>query len=550
MQQRSPLTQLFVYAALVIGAVLFTLPFVWMVGSSMKADRELFAEGIRFLPTTPLPRSASPFVDDRFFTDLPASAARQAQLLPGLEQMVDASGFVFPPTVHAETARREVARGVLRRLAGRVPPEIWNGPAPELLAFARGVVDAEMVRSIFGEVYRYLGLGTISVRTESLIEAEVSRDLKPTERWRTTTPETATLSDETRDGKLFARVDYDFSRGNRLVVESTPTLPFDVNELRRVDLAIRPDDTWHSFRLRLDANGRSYTSRRDGSIGNFEWFTARFQFASADDHSTKVRNWIILDDAGPSTAQLDPRQIRLTLEIEQSTPLRAWAHKMSANYTRTLEQIPFWRYVRVSVFLVIANVVLNVLFSSLVAYAFARITFPGRDFMFLLMLATMMIPAQVTMIPHFVIWKSAGLYDTLAPLWFGAVFANAFHVFLLRQFMKGIPRDLEDSARLDGCGFLRIYWHVILPLITPSLAAIAIFTFMGVWNNFFGPLLYIADQRLYPLAFGLYAFHVQVGGNPALSMAGSVLMTMPIIAIFFFAQRYFIQGVTLTGMKG
>jgi ABC-type glycerol-3-phosphate transport system permease component len=116
--------------------------------------------------------------------------------------------------------------------------------------------------------------------------------------------------------------------------------------------------------------------------------------------------------------------------------------------------------------------------------------------------------------------------------------------------MKGIPRDLEDSARLDGCGFLRIYWHVILPLITPSLAAIAIFTFLGVWNNFFGPLLYIADQRLYPLAFGLYAFHVQVGGNPALGMAGSVLMTMPIIAIFFFAQRYFIQGVTLTGMKG
>ncbi|HCQ04674.1 MAG TPA: sugar ABC transporter ATP-binding protein, partial [Candidatus Latescibacteria bacterium] len=138
---------------------------------------------------------------------------------------------------------------------------------------------------------------------------------------------------------------------------------------------------------------------------------------------------------------------------------------------------------------------------------------------FVLMLATMMIPPQVTMIPHFLIWKSLGAYDTLLPLWGGHAFGNAFFIFLLRQFMKGIPRDLEDSARIDGCGFLRIYWHIILPLIKPSLATIAIFTFMATWNDFMGPLIYIADQRLYPLAFGLYAFAVQVNNNPALTMA-------------------------------
>ena len=161
-----------------------------------------------------------------------------------------------------------------------------------------------------------------------------------------------------------------------------------------------------------------------------------------------------------------------------------------------------------------------------------------------------MIPHQVMMIPQFLIWKNLGGYNTLAPLWVGAAFGNAFFIFLLRQFMKGIPRDLEDAARIDGCGFLRIYWHVILPLVKPSLAAIAIFTFLGAWNNFMGPLIFIADQRLYPLAFGLYAFSVQVSANPALTMAGSFLMTVPVIVAFFFAQRYFIQGVTLTGMKG
>jgi len=199
---------------------------------------------------------------------------------------------------------------------------------------------------------------------------------------------------------------------------------------------------------------------------------------------------------------------------------------------------------------VIANIVLTVFASSLVAYAFARLNWPGRDFCFVLMLATLMIPGQVTMIPHFLIWRALGLYNTLTPLWLGSAFGSAFFIFMLRQFLKTIPRDLEDAARIDGCGYLRIYWHVMLPLVKPSLAAIAIFTFMGTWNDFMGPLIYVADQRLYPLAFGLYAFSVQVGNNPALTMAASLLMTLPVIAIFFFAQKYFIQGVTLTGIKG
>jgi multiple sugar transport system permease protein len=162
----------------------------------------------------------------------------------------------------------------------------------------------------------------------------------------------------------------------------------------------------------------------------------------------------------------------------------------------------------------------------------------------------MMIPGQVTMIPNFLIIRSLGWYNTLYPLWVGSFFSSAFNVFLLRQFLKGIPRDLEDAAKIDGCGFWRVYWHIMLPLIKPTLAAIAIFTFMGAWNDFMGPLIYLTDQRLYPLALGLYAFNVSAGGSIGMMMAGSLLMTAPVIAIFFFAQKYFIQGITLTGMKG
>jgi ABC-type glycerol-3-phosphate transport system permease component len=254
-------------------------------------------------------------------------------------------------------------------------------------------------------------------------------------------------------------------------------------------------------------------------------------------------------DSGPQY-ESDPHKIKITLEIKKNSVLGAWWAKIRRNYSLALDHIPFWRYVSTSCFLIILNMVSTLFSCSLVAYSFARLQWPGRNFCFALMLATMMIPGQVTMIPYFLIVRSLGWYNTLYPLWVGSFFASAFNVFLLRQFFKGIPRDLEDAAKIDGCGFWRIYWFVMLPLIKPTLAAVAIFTFLNVWNDFMHPLIYLSDQRLYPLSLGLYAFNVQAGSSMGMMMAGSLLMTLPVIVIFFFAQKYFIQGVTLTGMKG
>jgi ABC-type glycerol-3-phosphate transport system permease component len=246
-----------------------------------------------------------------------------------------------------------------------------------------------------------------------------------------------------------------------------------------------------------------------------------------------------------------------TCDIFRSVSADKWLvfSKIHRNYGRAQEYIPFWRYVATSTFLVILNLVGTLFSCSIVAYSFARLQWPGRNFSFALMLATMMIPPQVTMIPYFLIIRHLGWYNTLYPLWVGSFFAGAFNVFLLRQFLKGIPRDLEDAAKIDGCGFWRVYWHIMLPLVKPTLAAIAIFTFLATWNEFMMPLIYVSDQRLYPLSFGLYAFQVQAlqpgtSAGIGMLMAGSLLMTLPVIAIFFFAQRYFLRGVTLTGIKG
>lgn len=543
--KRSWPARLAIYAILLVGAVVFSFPFVWMMASSVKVDRELFTPELRVLPQQPLPRPVSPYYEERRLSGLPGEGGEwRDTVLTGLQALVRERDPGLP-----EAAIAPLAEESLARLEQRAPSAIFRGPADRLLDYARNDITPDRVAEMSRRLRREFRLGSIRVRSTKLQDVELLKDLPPAQRWRNASPEVVALTDGTEGGLRHANVAYDLSRGDgTFTLTADAPLPFDGRDLQRLQLKLNPDDTWHDVHATLEFAGRTYRPERPTPLGNIDWTTLTWQHPGPDDHSTKIKSWLVLRDIGPS--EVTGPRVRLTVTVHQASELRAGYSKFISNYRRVADNIPFWRYVRVSMFLVLANIALTLLASSLVAYAFARLNWPGREFCFMLMLGTMMIPGQVTMIPHFLIWKEAGAYNTLTPMWLGAAFGSAFFIFLLRQFMKGIPRDLEDAARIDGCGFLRIYWHVILPLIKPSLAAIAIFTFIGTWNDFMGPLLYIADQRLYPLAFGLYAFSVQVQNNPTLTMAASVLMTLPVIALFFVAQRYFIQGVTLTGMKG
>jgi len=542
---------LVVYGLLLAGAAIFSFPFLWMASTSIKVDREVQKPGIHLIPIAPDPRAVSPYVDETYYEE--PRGERAAQIVSGLVAMLPELKFEAPPELDAVDAARMTARGLYGRLEGRIPGDVWkDAPVPEVLAKAREVAlrDPLMLRDAFENVYRRVYIGKLIVRSRELEQAILGEGLPMADRIANKTPEVATLENRDFRGTPYALLKYDFTRGDRVVLEQTYDLPFDADRLERIQLMFRPDDTWHDLWLTVEKNGRRLVAERHLPLANFaQTQTATWQEPGPDDRSTKLRTWLLLDDAGPSDVT-GARQLKLTFELRRVSPAGAWWNKIRQNYDRVFDQMPFWRYVRVSAFLVVANIVLAMFFSSLVAYAFSRLNWPGREFCFVLMLATMMIPPQVTMIPRFLIWKSLGCYDTLTPLWLGSAMGSAFFIFLMRQTMKGIPRDLEDAARIDGCGFFRIYWSVMLPLVKPSLAAIAIFTFMGAWNDFMGPLIYISDQRLYSLAFGLYAFSVQVGNNPVLTMAAALLMTVPVIVIFFFAQKYFIQGITMTGMKG
>ncbi|MCD6205429.1 MAG: carbohydrate ABC transporter permease [Candidatus Marinimicrobia bacterium] len=221
------------------------------------------------------------------------------------------------------------------------------------------------------------------------------------------------------------------------------------------------------------------------------------------------------------------------------------------NYSNVFAKMPFLTYLRNSVFISAMTIIGTLLSSSLVAYAFACLKWPGRNGVFIFVLATMMLPTQVTMIPLFVLFKNFGWLNTFKPLIIPAFFGGgAFNIFLLRQFFLTIPRELFDAARIDGCSEWRIYYNIVLPLAKPALATVAILTFMMTWNDFFGPLIYLSDKLKGTLALGLAMFVGQHQTEWGMLMAASVMMMIPVIILFFLFQKYFIKGFMMSGIKG
>ncbi len=212
---------------------------------------------------------------------------------------------------------------------------------------------------------------------------------------------------------------------------------------------------------------------------------------------------------------------------------------------------PFFLYARNSLVITLSATFGTVLTSSFVAFGFARIRFRGRDFWFIILLSTLMLPDVVRLIPSFILFKLLGWIDTLLPLivpfWFGV---NAFYVFLIRQYFRTIPLELDEAALMDGASYLRIYWQVLLPISGPVLGAVTIFSVLSHWNDFLGPLIYTNSVDLRTLALGLRFFMSRTGTDWNQLMAASTLMLVPILVLFFSMQRYFIRGIHMTGFGG
>jgi multiple sugar transport system permease protein len=246
------------------------------------------------------------------------------------------------------------------------------------------------------------------------------------------------------------------------------------------------------------------------------------------------------------STSLKPLNQTMTLPVRWVPDVFQWH-----NYPDAIHAMGyFWRYALNSLFLCVMTVVGTVTSSALAAYGFSRIAWRGRDQVFLVLLATLMIPYPIIMVPIYSLFKSIGWIGTFRPLWVPSFLAGAFNVFLLRQFFLTLPKDMTEAARIDGCSEFQILTRIVLPLSRPALLVVAIFQFMATWNDFLGPLIFLTRQQDFTLALGLQSFQSQNGGTPWNQlMAASTLVTLPVIVIFFLAQRTFIEGIASTGGK-
>jgi multiple sugar transport system permease protein len=224
---------------------------------------------------------------------------------------------------------------------------------------------------------------------------------------------------------------------------------------------------------------------------------------------------------------------------------------MWQNYVEAMTFRPFHLYLRNSLAIAFLNIIAVVVSSSLCAYGFARIRFWGRDFWFAVVIATILLPNIVTLVPQFIIFTRLGWVNSILPLTVPLFFGGgAFNIFLLRQFFRTIPEELADAARIDGCSEFGIYWRIMLPLSKPALITVAIFTFLASWNDLLGPLVYLRDPDTYTVAVGLAQFRGAMVTRWDLQMAAAAAMILPVVILFFFSQRYFIKGIVMTGLKG
>ena len=221
------------------------------------------------------------------------------------------------------------------------------------------------------------------------------------------------------------------------------------------------------------------------------------------------------------------------------------------NFVNALTYKPFGRYFQNTLLVAGLNVIAVVFTSSFCAYGFARMRFPGRDFWFGIVMATLFLPYAILLVPSFIIFSRLGWVDTFLPLVVPQFFGGgAFNIFLMRQFFRTIPEEIADAARIDGCSEFGVYWRIMLPLSKPALITIAIFTFLFAWNDLIGPMTYLRSPDNFTIAVGLASFRSQTDIHWDLQLAASTAVTVPVIVLFFLAQRYFIQGVVMTGLKG
>jgi multiple sugar transport system permease protein len=548
---RAILNQWIVHLTLLVLAAVFFFPFVWMFGMSVKTDEEV--TNTQLFPALPSFVASSPYVMKADHVDVPEMATREQwnRVYPQLnsESAAAVGKLPLPAAMFdadADPLREAAATETTRLGTEWIDEKSWatEGNDAEIdRQFQTGLAHTDLPSVLNGRLAR-LEFGGLQVRSLTGHVMPIKQDGNL---WKVLSGNAELLS---VGGAQALRYHFADSSAAPVVLQATFDAAIPADQLHRLVVAYKGDGSWNHMDVELKLGDQRYVSQQTSYIALHRGASILLQPPTFQDQTLGARTWVPLAPAGRVTGETTPTKATLTITLWPSSTLRAVWGKFESNYRRAFRAMPLWTYVGNSLVVVILQLAGVVFSSGFVGYAFARLNWPGRTVAMGILLATMMLPSQVTMIPTFLIWRSIGWYNTLNPLWIGAWLGNAFFIFLMVQHMRTIPKELDDAAKIDGMGEFQTWWYVMMPQVKPTLAAIAIMTFVGAWNEFMQPLILLRDQTKFTLGLGLFAMRIDANVDWPLIMAGNLLMIMPVIIIFFFFQRYFIEGVTVTGMKG
>ena len=552
---------------LLVGAAFVTMiPMLWLLTSSFKTANEIFAVPIEWFPKLPPRVASSPYIIEDAFPKIEKPMAVDESewktLQPQLTQIIwaeaeahIAANETLSNYVSSATLRAEIIEGLWQQLIVGVPNEVWNGTTDSVTAAVREAIIPEAVDTIWGSVYREVALGALQIE-----DLDFNRTPIKGVNW---DAETGTRVRTSDDRQTAASLSYNFQGGNTVRLTTTISSPIPVERIRHITLPVRGDASYHRLFLTVSVtesgtnadspnNGVTYQPARSFILGSALWTDSVWrlhgipgELESAHITMEKVNTHM------PTQSTMDAgngSQLFLQLTIHQPAYLSIVWDKFTSNYRNLWKTVPYSRYFINSIFIATASTLLTLFFCSLGGYAFAKYQFRGQKILFGILLASMMVPFQVLLVPLFGLMYDIGWLNSYKAIII-PFSVGAFGVFLMRQFIVTIPSELLDAARIDGCSEFGIYYRIVLPIIKPALGALTIYSFLGSWNGYLWPLIILRDEAKYTLPIGLANLVGTYRQDYGMLMAGTLLSLMPIVILFLAMQREFVQGITLGGVK-
>ena len=552
---------------LLVGAAFCTMiPMLWLVTSSFKTANEIFAVPIQWFPSFPPRVAASPYIVEDAYPKIEkpmaVDEATWNTLQPQLTEVIweeaqahIAANAQLSNYVSSEALRTEMIEGLWQQLVAGLPDEVWSGARDSVPEAVRAAIIPETVDTIWGSVYREVAVGTLQIE-----DLDFNRTPIDVVSWGARTGTRIRASD---DEQTAASLSYNFQDDSTVRMAATIVSPIPIDRIRRITLPVRGDASYHRLSLTVSVpqsgmndgntnNGITYQPIRSFVLGSALWTDSVWRLHGIPgelESSHITMQEVETDDAIQS--EIDGgvgNQLFLQLTIHQPAYLSIVWDKFTSNYRNLWKTVPYNRYFVNSVFIATASTLLTLFFCSLGGYAFAKYQFRGQKILFGILLASMMVPFQVLLVPLFGLMYDIGWLNSYKAIII-PFSVGAFGVFLMRQFIVTIPSELLDAARIDGCSEFGIYYRIVLPIIKPALGALTIYSFLGSWNGYLWPLIILRDEVKYTLPIGLANLVGIYRQDYGMLMAGTLLSLMPIVILFLAMQREFVQGITLGGVK-